>query len=309
MPNVLVGGPGDDVLDGGRDLRRVDDPRFSGAGVITCASSGRPIQVNLSGRIGHATGDGHDTIVLPPRLVVEGSSFDDVMVGSDRHDHLVGGPGDDTLRELGGDDSLNPEAADGDGAPDDDQVFGGPGEDVVNTFKGSDVLRGGPGDDGLLAYSRGLNRIYGGAGDDELVLVVTTRAGRVIDGGAGHDTAELASPLQGDPPSDGPVVVTVRTGPGALEHDGMVIAAVAGLEEYDLSQDWQWSYYGTDAPDVVKGGFDHALNAWTYGGHDVVQGTARNDHIYVGLGHDRVDGGQGRDLCRSAEKRRHCEQS
>lgn len=312
VPNRVIGGPGDDFIDAGVDRRRVDDPIYAEAGIVSYASSTGAVHVDLSGERGRATGAGDDTIVVSARLTVEGSAFDDVLVGSALSDHLVGGHGNDRLVGRGGDDVLTAEATSGRGPADDDSVVGGSGDDLMTTFKGSDVLHGGRGDDVVQAYSSRPGEVYGDAGDDELALVLGAGEGYVLSGGAGHDSGDLNSPLlrcseSGCPPQDVPEVTTVRTGPGTIEQAATLIGTVGGVEEYVLDEVRPWIYYGTDAPDVVDGGLNYAFEARTYGGDDVVDGTLENDHIYAGRGDDTVDGRAGRDVCLSAERHRNCE--
>jgi serralysin len=117
--DYLVGGAGNDHLDGGADADMVD---------YSSAASG--VQVNLA--LGAASGGaGSDSLVGIE--YVQGSNFNDVLVGSAKPGLLLGGSGNDRLE-------------------------GG---------AGLDTLDGGAGDDRLI-YSEGLDYAIGGAGADTM---------------------------------------------------------------------------------------------------------------------------------------------
>jgi Ca2+-binding RTX toxin-like protein len=204
--DLLVGGDGDDVLLGGADGDTLDgglgddtfvggtDPRSpheDGSDVVTFEHSESGVVVDLTAHAAH--GQGNDRFA-DQVWSVTGSRHDDILVGSDRADTLRGYQGSDVVYGLGGDDVL-----DGNGwspgdenllavADGDDVVVGGAGDDQVEDEIGSDHLSGGPGDDHLEDSSpgRGPNWLFGGRGDDILVIDKGT-PGDHVDGGPGKD--------------------------------------------------------------------------------------------------------------------------
>jgi hypothetical protein len=133
-----------------------------------------------------------------------GTSGDDLLVGSADDDTLRGFSGDDVLRGRSGDDSLFGGSGDdiviggrGDdrlkGGSGDDMLWGGSGDDELSGGSGDDVLAGGRGDDKLKGGS-GDDELRGGSGDDELSggsgddLLIGGRGDDELKGGSGDDT-------------------------------------------------------------------------------------------------------------------------
>ncbi|MDA8134101.1 MAG: tandem-95 repeat protein [Desulfobacteraceae bacterium] len=115
---------------------------------------------------------------------VQGSEYDDTLLGNDQYNRLEGDDGDDVLEGMGGNDTLI-------GEDDHDTLRGGQGNDILDGGWGNDVLDGGEGDDIL----------EGGGGHDTLI------------GGDGmFDVAKYVN-------SPGPVSLTVVNG-GVLISDG-----------------------------------------------------------------------------------------
>ena len=163
--DTLAGGPGSDNLDGGAGYD-IADYRDQ------AASSGDPdygIDVDFANhRV--VTSDGQDSLVGIER--VDGSAFNDHMLGGPADDTAYGNQGNDDLQGRGGNDylvgGLGADVLYGDAGtrtPGDDQLFGGDGGDQLHGNEGNDVLTGGKGNDFL----------EGGAGNDFLI------------GGPGHD--------------------------------------------------------------------------------------------------------------------------
>ena len=125
----LDGNSGNDFLEGGAGADRLD----GGAGMDMAVYRNSPaaITVNLGdGTLtgGHAEGD-----VIINIEGIEGSAYDDVLIGDNGRNRLEGGDGDDELRG-------------NDGA---DWLFGGGGNDLLEGGDRRDVLDGGPGIDTL----------------------------------------------------------------------------------------------------------------------------------------------------------------
>ena len=115
--DVMVPGPGDDLVDAGLDPRRTLPDWVGGArpDVVDYSTSAVGIVADLTpvGGVFTVTGEGTDTVVAPavssPALLeVRGSPFSD---------NITGGPGDDKITGMAGDDTI-------DGAAGDDTLFG-----------------------------------------------------------------------------------------------------------------------------------------------------------------------------------------
>jgi len=172
--NRLSGGAGNDRLFG----RAGDDTLTGGAGrdflhggpgmdTVSYADAEAGVQVRLDrdrGTGGDAAGDRYKSIER-----VEGSEFDDRLIGSKRPNQMSGGDGDDVLAGKNRSDHL-------DGGAGNDRLVGGDGGDLLDGGAGDDVLLGGKGND----------RLIGGAGDDYMV------------GGKGLDTFVFAPDFGND---------------------------------------------------------------------------------------------------------------
>jgi Ca2+-binding RTX toxin-like protein len=112
--------------------------------------------------------DGNDTVI--------GGKSNDILFGDNGDDILRGGSGSDLMEGGRGNDKIYGGAGDeimfGSGGK--DKMFGGTGSDNMEGEKGNDVLKGQAGIDGLYG-GQGKDAMYGGAGADTL------------NGGAGND--------------------------------------------------------------------------------------------------------------------------
>ncbi|WP_345263940.1 hypothetical protein [Nocardioides nanhaiensis] len=302
-PDVLEGGPGDDLLDiGPVEPNSVGDS----TGVLRYDRAPGRVVVDLSA--GQASGEGADRIVVRPGTRILGSPFDDRLVGGVHGDQIYGGPGSDVVLGNGGNDVLygDPEiAGDPAAAGQDDDVAGGPGKDVLLGSQGSDTLRGGPGIDDLQAYGAGAQQVLGGPDQDFVYVNVDASTGwRLEGGGAVGDS--LTVYLPGQRPGRQPVV-GVDLLRERLSLGGVAIGSVTGFGRVAVGERVPLRLVGTDGPEVVAGSVDAPLVARTRGGNDRVLGSHRADLIDTGAGRDEVDGSLGRDTCRRAEVVRRCE--
>ena len=105
--------------------------------------------------------------------------------GTNRSDTLVGTPHADIIYTYAGDDDLY-------GGRGRDHLYGGAGKDHISAGDGNDVVVGGPpGDLALDTPFTRHERIFGGAGDDVIIMRV---AGSILFAGAGDDRIDVRDP-------------------------------------------------------------------------------------------------------------------
>ena len=155
----IFGGVGDDTLVGGTGSGWPSDILDGGTGndtasYITATSGVAASLAEGTGWQGDATGDKFISIEN-----LEGSSYNDFLIGDHSNNILTGLVGNDTLEGRAGDDTLD----------------GGVGEDILWGGDGNDILRGGSGKDTLVG-DLGNDILEGGSEDDSL------------DAGLGDDT-------------------------------------------------------------------------------------------------------------------------
>ncbi|MCG7494800.1 calcium-binding protein [Thalassobius sp. Cn5-15] len=169
--DLIQGGSGNDVLDGGTG----NDSLVGDRGEDT-----------LQGGEGHDVlqgGDGSD--------LLSGGDQNDSLYGSAGADTLIGGAGLDLLNGGGGDDILRGDFG--------DTLIGGGGDDQLLVGGEADsgqagVLRGGNGDDLLVAPSVNAGVVRADAGDDVIVL----SGGAEAQGDAGADHFLIDTTLDAD---------------------------------------------------------------------------------------------------------------
>jgi Ca2+-binding RTX toxin-like protein len=158
--DILRGGPGSDsihfgdgddrVYGGGRyDIFFVEgagDDRISGGrgpDLITFYQVG-PVQVSLI--TGQATTP-EGTVTFSSIRDLQGSRFDDTLIGDGGNNQIDGAPGNDTLYGRGGNDLLSGGGDDFGGPAGNDTLFGMSGDDDLNGWSGVNMNDGGPGTD------------------------------------------------------------------------------------------------------------------------------------------------------------------
>lgn len=213
---TIDGGPGDDVLTGGRSNDRIEgrrgNDRLDGGGGgrdrlspgggddfvdggpgnkdwVVFEEFGPAVVANL--RTGEASGQGADTLVGLENM--SGTFDGDRLTGDEKDNNLTGVGGPDTVVGGGGNDRLRGGTYSRTGA----RLLGGRGNDSLVSGRRDDVLRGGRGDDFMLAR-RGRDLLIGGAGKDTLLGAggndrFRARDGKrdVLDGGDGIDQAQV----------------------------------------------------------------------------------------------------------------------
>ena len=120
--DYLIGGEGADLLHGGAGT--------GDTAVYTNATSGVGVDLTNGGYAGEATGDTYVDIEY-----VDGSDFDDMIIGDDGQNRLIGQAGNDTIVGGAGNDYII-------GMQDDDILTGGIGDDVFlyKSLFGNDVI-------------------------------------------------------------------------------------------------------------------------------------------------------------------------
>ncbi len=136
----LYGGEGKDYLIGGEGADHLDGGANSGdTAVYRDAEAGVGVDLANGGFAGEANGDTYVSIEY-----VDGSDFDDIIIGDDAQNRLVGQGGADTINGGGGNDYII-------GMQDDDILTGGVGDDV---FLYKDLF----GDDVITDFEAGAGR-------------------------------------------------------------------------------------------------------------------------------------------------------
>jgi Ca2+-binding RTX toxin-like protein len=263
--DMVNGGPGDfDLVHGDYGYDRVD----GGPGVGDIVSfatdvatpKGAGVWVSLPEH--KARGDGHDRVFRVE--AIEGSAFDDVLIGDKRPNSIDGGAGDDVLRGGGGGDLL----------------LGGQGSDKCSGAKGSTDSCGREARlkasayvhlDGTSHGGGGL-AVDGGGGDDDFTVAfdqasrsfgVTAKKGIAVGPGCERVSAAAARC-----PVDGParwLMADLGPGDDRLRVEGDLGASVGFVR-----------LAGGPGDDVIRGGPEDTL-------------------IEAGPGSDRLHGGPGAD--------------
>ncbi|WGR60055.1 calcium-binding protein [Paracoccus ferrooxidans] len=313
--DLLLGGPGDDNLQGGAG----NDTLRAEAGADT-----------LMGHEGNDLlfgGDGNDSLVGGPgddtlwgqvgNDLLYGDDGNDLLWGGNDDDLIYGGDGNDTLRGDGGNDLLRGDAGDdllfgGDGndslvgGAGDDTLWGQVGNDTLSGDDGNDLLYGGDGND-LLWGGNGDDLIYGGDGNDTLRgdggndLLRGDAGDDILEGGSGNDTllgGNGYDMLWGGDGND-----TLNGGAG---HDTLYGDAGADVLHGDEGHDL---IHGGDGDDTLLGGAGHDSLFGDLGadlldggpGNDDVFGGEGNDTLIGGAGHDSLFGGAGDDLLQGGD--------
>ena len=248
----LIGGPGNDLLDGqGGDH---DQAWYQYIG----ASNG--IVVDLG--TGTASNDGHgDVDTLVSIESVQGSEFDDSITGDANRNNLHGGEGNDVISGEGGDDFI-------DGQEGDDEIYAGDGYDYLNAGRGNDLFDGGA-DIDVLDYAPwtgttsgvtiDLTNIVSAGGYTNVVEVVND----------GHGTSDYLRGIEEIHGSDHADHLTGDANDNRFE--GRV------GDDTLIGGDGNDHLWGDDDNDILDGG----------NGEDVLGGGENDDNLTGGSGRDQ----------------------
>lgn len=296
--NILRGGLGIDVLRGGGGDRNILDGGYGwdiidgGGGRDNTASFAAMPRSNRRGggvwaslKSGRAFGDGRDKLRRIENL--EGSAFDDVLIGNRHANKLYGGPGDDTLIGGGGRDEL-------DGGSGSDRCRGAPrgrrvscGREHVPRASAQVYFESGadPAAAGVL--------VAAGAGNDDVsvgfdagadTLAITAKKGIAVHPPCtrpGTALTEAICPLGGLPRW-----LTVDLGAG--NDHFRVVGSLIGVGEVRVN--------GGPGNDVLRGGPEEDLLEGGPGA-DRLYGEGGSDALVGGIGGpDLLEGGPGGDL-------------
>jgi Ca2+-binding RTX toxin-like protein len=262
--DTLSGGPGNfDLIHGDYGYDRMDGGSGQGdiASFATDVGSGRDGGVKASLAKHQAKGDGHDRLFRFESL--EGSAFEDILVGNGQGNVIDGGAGNDVIRGGGGPDHL----------------LGGQGTDRCQGAKGNTSSCGRESKLKASAYVE-VDPVSGGGGGLELV------------GGGGHDAFVVA--FNEDVSTFG---VTAKKGIALGQGCSRISATQASCPTEGPAR-WVMADLGPGNDSlVVEGSLAGAQNVRIAGGlgNDTIKGGAEDDLIEAGYGADRLYGGAGAD--------------
>jgi Ca2+-binding RTX toxin-like protein len=262
--DTLSGGPGNfDLVHGDYGYDRMDGGPGKGdiASFATDVGAGRDGGVKASLAKHRAKGDGHDRLFRFESL--EGSAFEDILVGNGQGNVIDGGAGNDVIR--------------GGGGP--DRLFGGQGTDRCQGAKGRTSSCGKEAKPKASAYVE-IDPVLGGGGGLELV------------GGGGHDAFVVA--FNEDTSTFGITAAKgIAVGQGCSRVSArQVSCATAGPARWVMADLGP----GNDSL-AVEGSLAGAQNVRLAGGlgDDTIRGGPEDDLIEAGYGADRLYGGAGAD--------------
>src|SRR3954453_4271317 len=262
--DTVSGGPGDmDLVHGDYGYDRMDGGAGKGdiASFATDVGAGRSGGVKVSLAAHRARGDGHDRLFRFESL--EGSAFEDILVGNRQANVIDGGVGNDVIRGGGGRDELN----------------GGQGIDRCQGAKGRTLSCGREKKLKSSAYVE-LDAERGGGGGLEIV------------GGGGPDTFTVSfdetTSTFGVSAAKG-----IAIGPGCTRSSAVQVSCPT-----EGPARWLMADLGPGDDSLqVQGSLSGAQNVRIAGGlgDDTIHGGPEDDLIEAGFGSDRLYGGAGAD--------------
>jgi Ca2+-binding RTX toxin-like protein len=247
--NVLTGGAGADVLDGDLGLDTASYASATAGLTASLAAGGT--------RTGDATGDTYISIED-----LEGSKFNDALVGDASNNVLTGNGGADILKGGAGIDTAAYDTAAAGVTASLESPNTNTGEALQDTYNSIENLIGSNFNDTLVGNSLA-NELRGGGGAD------------VLDGKAGFDVASYSTSRSG--------VVASLTAPASNTGDaaGDTYQAIEGL----LGSNFTDTLAGNNAANALTGLF----------GNDTLNGLGGDDTLEGGFGADALNGGTGID--------------
>ncbi len=168
-----------------------------------------------------------------------------------------------------------------------DRIYGNHEDNLLDAgLWGHGILDGRGGNDILRTGEDGDTEMFGGPGDDQLVMIDYENR---IDGGAGTDELIVCIGVR--------VTIDLTEGRAVIHHpDGDQVSSVAETENAKTC--WKNDrLIGDDGPNHLKGGRND----------DNIQGLGGDDRLDGGGGNDVLDGGEGTDQCVRGEDVSSCE--
>ncbi len=220
----------------------------------------------------------------PGLPIVQGTEFDDTLVGSPVADRICGYGGNDNISGLEGDDFIS--GGDGsdtiNGNQGDDFIHANAGNDLsVRGGQGNDTIRGGQGDDIVhgdlgndwMFGDKGTNTVYGGDGNDWFVFGFDHGPSTLIDT-SGSDSAWIAG-LQAVGWADPRSITYLPNVPGHTDLRLMSGGTIFTIPGFYASSTISTFYFGNNG--VAVEGPTTPPGSAPYGHHDVsgaIQGWA-----------------------------------
>jgi Ca2+-binding RTX toxin-like protein len=292
--DVLIGGSGTDHLDGG-----------AGHDLVSYETATTGVAVNLGASKfngGEAAGDKYVSIEG-----INGSAFDDSLVGDNNGNTLLGAGGNDTIFGLGGDDLI-------DGGAGDDVMVGGAGADMMTGGDGFDTVSY-EGETGSVTVNLGDNALNGGAAAGDRYASIENIIGSIFgDSLIGDDNRNVINGIAGDDVIyglGGDDVLIGGAGQDRLDggfgvdfvsyenaaHGVVVSLENAAVNAGDAAGDsyiWIEGLIGSEHNDDLAG---NNMKNIVFGGNgeDALYGLNDSDTLDGGMGHDYIEGGMGGD--------------
>lgn len=218
--------------------------------------------------------------------VIFGDGGNDAAYGGGGNDSIDGGSGDDTLEGGGGDDLLDGTNGNDSlyGGVGNDALKGGAGNDTARGGSGYDTLEGGDGDD-LLVAGNASSLLSGDAGYD---LLIDGAGTDTLDGGADQDTVMPVQDGVDDifyGGADADLLSYMNTNAGVVANLSTGTAVVSGFG-FDRVQDFE-RLQGGRGDDHLAGDANHNI-FFASGGVDTVAGGAGSDVYHMGNVSGRV---------------------
>jgi Ca2+-binding RTX toxin-like protein len=198
--------------------------------------------------------------------LLQGTRFGDPLTGGADDDTLLGGAGRDTLEGGAGNDRL-------DGGNDADSLLGGEGDDTLVGGSGPDTLAGGDGSDTYVLTSNLVTR-------NGVFLQEDTVIEQATDSGIDHVITDSRLDVRQQHIEN--ISIVGRNGDVLVRANNLNnVVQIAPSEDY------------------------FSIEVHTYGGADLIRGSAGRDRIFAGAGNDtliggargdRLDGGVGADV-------------